>query len=80
LLSLTLLKANNCYTFDIDIGVLETVLSAKTYGVGRAAVYSIGSIGYMCNSNDIKNTININVNNFLDNLVFDYLKARKTKK
>lgn len=80
LLTLTILEAKNCYTFDIEINVLETILSAKTYDPGRAAVYSTGSIGYMCNSSDVKNTIEVNVNTFLDDLVNEYGKARNTKK
>ena len=80
LLTLTILEAKNCFTFDIEINVIETVLSAKSYDPGRAAVYSTGSVGYMFNSKDIKNTIIVNINTFLDDLVNEYRKAGKQKK
>jgi len=80
LLTLTILEAKECYTFDIEINVLETVLSAKSYNPGRAAVYSTGSVGYICNLPDTRGTINNNVNIFLDDLVSDYLNAKKAGK
>ena len=80
LLTLTILEAKECYTFDIEINVLETVLSAKSYDPGRAAVYSTGSVGYICNLPNTSATINNNVNIFLDDLVNDYLNAKKAGK
>ena len=80
LLTLTILEAKECYTFDIEINVLETVLSAKSYNPGRAAVYSTGSVGYICNLPDTRATINNNVNVFLDDLVNDYINAQKAGK
>lgn len=80
LLTLTILEAKECYTFDIEINVLETVLSAKSYDPGRAAVYSTGSVGYICNLPDTRATINNNVNVFLDDLVKDYIDAQKAGK
>jgi len=76
LLTLTILEAKECYTFDIEINVLETVLSAKSYDPGRAAVYSTGSVGYICNLPNTSATINNNVNVFLDDLVNDFNNAR----
>jgi len=80
LLTLTILAAKECYTFDIEINVLETVLSSKSYDPGRAAVYSTGSVGYICNLPDTSATINNNVNIFLDDLVNDYINAQKAGK
>ena len=80
LLTLTILEAKDCYTFDIEINVLETVLSAKSYNPGRAAVYSTGSVGYICNLPNTSATINNNVNIFLDDLVKDYVEAQKAGK
>ena len=80
LLTLTILEAKECYTFDIEINVLETVLSAKSYNPGRAAVYSTGSVGYICNLPNTSATINNNVNIFLDDLVTDYVNAQKAGK
>lgn len=76
LLTLTILEAKECYTFDIEINVLETVLSAKSYDPGRAAVYSTGSVGYICNLPNTSATINNNVNVFLDDLVNDFNNAK----
>ena len=78
--NLTLLKAKECYTFALDIDLIQTVLSAKTYNTSRASVYSSGNIGYLCGMSLVKPTIDEKLNVLLDQMIIDYSNARSATK